>query len=615
MLGAAIRMAACAAACVLAGTAPAAAQTNEQRLGRWTSPFWEGGAEAFDPPSAERSKRFPASATAIVLPDGRLLYWNALEGSENGDLWVGAADGTIIVENARVRLLDLRAQRPRWTTSLLERGTTQDGEAGRATHDLFCSDQKLLYTGKVLVAGGSRWDVPADTRFPEPRGVAATSVFDPAEDAFRPVEDMREPRWYPSLVTLADGRVSVTSGVRRALTTFMHPEASLSQVRLTEIFDPAAETWTDGGTSPWSFPLYPRLHLLPDGKVFYGGAGQSWNPAGETADQVTWGERRLYDPATRRWSSAGQARSGMRSGAASVMLRLEPPYDRADILVAGGTLGATPSTWAANTLSEVVRWTPKGITDVGPFKAPLDGLSGDPSQLRNRRWYGTPVLLPTGEVLLVNGGDADDVLDPGSAAAVRTPEIYDPRTGSWRTVAATARDRVYHNTAALLPDGRVLVGGNVPHTAHYFKHDNQTTRSNNFRDATFEIFEPPYLFRGKRPVIRRVTPVRAGRALKLALGSRRKAARISEVTLVRLGANTHAMDGDLRSVKLAHVARRASVVAQLPRGGDGRLLPPGPYYVFALRESAEGPVPSVARTVLIRPAGDGRVVARRAGTR
>ena len=573
---------------------------EEGKFGKWSAPFWEGGADAFDPPSFDTARRFPTAGTAIALPDGRLLYWNALEGSENADLWLGAADGTIPLENSRARLLDLRPPQPAWTKPVLERGRTADGDAKRATHDLFCSDQKLLYDGKVLVAGGSRWDVAEDTNLPEPRGVKDTSVFEPETNSFRAVADMREPRWYPSLVTLADGRVSVSSGVRRAGYTFESSEASFSQVRLTEVYDPTTERWEDGGKSRSSFPLYPRLHLTPDGKLLYAGAGQSWNPLGETADQLTWSERRVYDPAAKRWSVAGQARHGVRSGAASALLRLEPPYDRADILMAGGTFGSTPGTWLATTLAEVVRWTPEGITD------------GPKSELNQPRWFGTPVTLPTGEVLLLNGGDADDVVMPGTAAAVRAPELYDPRTATWRALAPSSRDRVYHNSAMLLPDGRVLVGGNAPHPAYYFKQGGAPTRSNNFRDATFEIFEPPYLFRGGRPVIKGLRRSPSGRVLKLRLGTVAKARRVSEVVLVRMGANTHAMDGDMRAVELRHKVKGVRVAARLPRGGDGRLLPPGPYYVFAMRETKDGPAPSVAKVVLIQPAADGKVVARRA---
>lgn len=598
--------------------APASAANDLMRSGRWSAPFWEGGAEPYDPPSAEKSRRFPVAAALMALPDGRVLYWNGLEGSENGDVWVIGADGWLVEENARVRLLDVLAGVPAWSTSTKERGTTDaahDHEHG-AADDLFCSDQKLLYDGTVLIAGGAEWGVGDDPFSPsrDVHGLKDAKVFDPSTDDFRNVGDMAEGRWYPSLATLSDGKVLVASGVRRlGFGPADGPDPAFSQVKRTETYDPTREKWEDGGQSEWSFPLYPRLHLLPDGTVFYGGAGQSWNPFGETGDQAMWAMRRVYNPATKTWTTLDHARYGVRSGAASAMLRLEPPYDHADILIAGGTSGSAPGTYVASTLSEVVRWTPDGITDIGELKSPVAGLTGDPSQLRNRRWFGVPVMLPTGEVFLTNGGDADDVIDPGSAAAVRTPELYDPETNTWTELASASRDRVYHTSAVLLPDGRVLVGGHAPHPAHYFRHDSSSTRSNNFKDATFEIYQPPYLFRGSRPVIERATPTEGGRALRLIVGSETSASDIGEVVLVRMGANTHSMDADMRAVKLQHSVAGQTISAELPNGGDGRILPPGPYYVFAMSDTADGPVPSVAEVVLIQPAGNGKVIAVRHG--
>ncbi|MGH9035076.1 MAG: galactose oxidase-like domain-containing protein, partial [Acidimicrobiia bacterium] len=37
---------------------------------------------------------------------------------------------------------------------------------------------------------------------------------------------------------------------------------------------------------------------------------------------------------------------------------------------------------------------------------------------------------------------------------------------------------------------------------------------------------------------------------------------------------------------------------------DGAIAPPGAYYLFVNRRSAEGPVPSVARIVLVGPTGN-----------
>jgi hypothetical protein len=83
-----------------------------------------------------------------------------------------------------------------------------------------------------------------------------------------------------------------------------------------------------------------------------------------------------------------------------------------------------------------------------------------------------------------------------------------------------------------------------------------------------------------------------------------RATAANEVVLVRLGAVTHGQDADLRAVVLEHTAGRGGrVTAALPKEGDGRLVPPGAYYVFVNRMTPEGPVPSVARTVLVEPDG------------
>src|SRR6478735_8094219 len=85
---------------------------------------------------------------------------------------------------------------------------------------------------------------------------------------------MSDGRWYATAITLGDGRVMVFSG--------------LDQTGAT---DQNVELYTVGSgySTPylanWLPPLYPWLHLLPNGKVFYSGyTPTSWifdpaNPA------------------------------------------------------------------------------------------------------------------------------------------------------------------------------------------------------------------------------------------------------------------------------------------------------------------------------------------------
>jgi hypothetical protein len=541
--------------------------------------------------------------SVAALPDGRILYWNGLEGSEHAENF--AVDAVAAAENSRARILDLRSGEPQFTVPTLERGTTADAKP--ADKDMFCSDQRLLYDGTVLIAGGTEW------RDNDLWGDHETRIFDPSTDTFVEVDGMDHGRWYPSLVTLPDGRVLAISGVRQLINTF-RPDPAFSQVKEAEIFDPETRTWSAAGTSPFSFPLFARVHLLPSGKVFYGGLGQTWNPFGETADEATWGVQRLYDPSTGEWELVGAAKYGARGGAFSVLLRLEPPYDTARVLMGGGTLGPAPGSFAATTISEVVTITGDEVTnEPGSPKAPLAGeLAGDPTQLRNARWFSSGVLLPTGEVLALSGGDTDGVVDPGSEEAVRMAELYDPATNTWRELSEGIRDRTYHNTAVLLADGRVLVGGHSPLPAHYQRHDNPLVRSNNFKDATFEIYSPPYLSRGPRPEI---TSVHGGNHLVIELGATTDPETVTDVVLTRIPTSTHVTDADQRAVELELTGRpdprSGVVVASLPNDGDGRIVPPGPYYLFVLSDTGQGPVPSVAKVVFIEPAGGGgKVIAR-----
>ena len=76
------------------------------------------------------------------------------------------------------------------------------------------------------------------------------------------------------------------------------------------------------------------------------------------------------------------------------------------------------------------------------------------------------------------------------ANSVFPAEIWNPDTETWTTVASLQNGRLYHSTALLLPDGRVLMagGGQLPGSIAV----NQTNA---------EIYSPPYLFKGPRPTI------------------------------------------------------------------------------------------------------------------
>jgi hypothetical protein len=140
--------------------------------------------------------------------------------------------------------------------------------------------------------------------------------------------------------------------------------------------------------------------------------------------------------------------------------------------------------------------------------------------------------------------------------------------------------RLYHQTATLLPDGRVLVAGS----------GRGFVRADATDQLSGEVFSPPYLFKGPRPVIT------SGPA-QLSLGQvfsvqTPNAASIASVSLVRIGSVTHSFNMDGRFVPLTFTAGSGSLTVTAP--ATASLVPPGTYMLFIVDTNG---VPSMAKMV------------------
>jgi hypothetical protein len=617
------------------------------KVGAWVAPFEEGGADVprcrtdEEPGWAHGSLICkPAAADMIALPDGRVLYWDGLEGSENVDHTVGT-ELAPRSRNAQARVLDLRSGKPEFVTPSPSDGggtnrehtpglATADplgmagvpgrpgdglvgstwGAAGGPSHnpsasqddhywtdiDLFCSDLVGMADGRVLIAGGIDWynepDImarhrgePADVGFVELGGLKTTRIFDPKTNTFTEAGDMHHPRWYPTLVELPDGKFLVASGVTKLIKS-----TQLSSVRRTETFDPATNSWTENYVGPGSensMPFIARLHLMPNGKVFYVGVGEAWAPQGSAADEALWGLQQLYDPAKKTWEVTGAAPFGMsRDISYSLLLPLKPPYDKGTILTFGGALGPSPGGYVAVPFSTLTT-----VDNAGHVTNEMTG------NLNEARWSPAGMPLPDGTVLAMTGSRNSHTESPGFDLAVHSAEIYDPATGKWTKVASSVRDRPYHYSATLLADGRVLVGGWSPIGTMFGPHRTVGGPfANNNRDSSFEVFSPPYLFRGPRPKIAHAPAgIAWGDTFNLGVPD---ASAIKSVMLVRPPSQQHAMDSNSRSVELAfHQTGPDRLEVTAPP--TGAVAPPGAYYLFVNRKNPAGLTPSVARVIFV----------------
>jgi hypothetical protein len=187
------------------------------------------------------------------------------------------------------------------------------------------------------------------------------------------------------------------------------------------------------------------------------------------------------------------------------------------------------------------------------------------------RLWANSVLLADGTVLVVGGGTTSYYGGP-----IRTAEIYNPATGTWTEMAAQTAPRMYHSTALLLPDGRVLSAG----------------QSSGKYENTGEIFSPPYLFKGARPVISKVPGTLSyGQAFTVTTP---QAASISRVALVKAAAVTHSNNFDQRYVNCTFTSSGGTLRVTSPPNANH--APSGWYMLFLLNSTG---VPSVASWVQV----------------
>jgi hypothetical protein len=344
---------------------------------------------------------------------------------------------------------------------------------------------------------------------------------------------MSYPRWYPTTTTLPDGRVLVTAG---------EINCSGCVAVIPEIYHPQTNIWTQLSGASLDLPYYPHMFVLPDGQVL----------AAATAEDVI--STRVLDITAQTWTLVD---ANPVDGGSSAM------YLPGKVLKSGTSadpdLPIFPS--AATTYVLDMTQPAPAWQETAPMAFP--------------RTYHTLTLLPDGTVLATGGGETTDAI--GVSGAVHYTERWSPVTKTWATIASMQKPRLYHSTALLLPDGRVVAMG-----GGRFNGVNEPTDQ-----LSSETYAPPYLFKGARPTIS-AAPATATYGGTIAVQTP-DAARISAVSLLRLGSVTHAFDQNQRFLQLPFTSVSGALNVQAP--ANANLAPPGHYMLFILDTNG---VPSVA---------------------
>lgn len=409
--------------------------------------------------------------------------------------------------------------------------TNEQTIQGPIDEDQFCSGHTQLADGRVLIFGG------------DGAQRNQTYIFDPWTEEWEQIADMENGRWYPTGVTLGDGRVVVFSGW-----------GGVGNSDEVEVWDPATETWsTYGAQANRDIDIYPSMHLMPNGKIFYSATswqgGQGWNGASSA-----W-----FDPEAGTWETLGPHVNGQRSEAIAVLVpELEPGAEPWRVLVAGGWAGGENNQDTAEIID---------LTDGNPQWTNIQRMT-------NRRNNANGVILPTGEIAMIAGisGWKWGPFNESFGA-----EHFDPVTETWTEMASMDVGAQYHSIGLLLPDGRLIkTGGHLGGGVNV--HD-------------MEVYSPRYLFNGPRPVINSA-PEEIGWGNTFSITAS-QAEDATMVSLVKLSQITHHTNSDQRFLSLAFEHTGGDNLS-ITAPAHGNIAPPGYYMLFVINQCG---VPSEAAMV------------------
>ncbi|MGH3987336.1 MAG: galactose oxidase-like domain-containing protein, partial [Pseudonocardiaceae bacterium] len=456
-----------------------------------------------------------------VLPNGKVLFWGRRD----------HPTGSLHEHECTPHIWDPR------TGELTP--TPQPKLADGTKINLFCAGHAFLADGRLLVAGGHLTDGD---------GLNQACIYDYRTNTWTALPVMNKRRWYPTVTALSDGTMLVLSGSYIENGRFIIND-------VPQIWD--GQQWTPT-VDFIGLPLYPHMHVAPDGRVFMAGSNAKTYLL-NTEGTGTWTP--LPEP-------GGVRRNGERQYGPSVM------YDAGKVVyIGGGNDGPTAFPTAA---AEVI--------DLGAHPPEWREVAS----MRFPRRQHNAAILADGSVLVTGGtrGPGFNDLSPGKP--VHVAELWDPVTAEWKELAAEDVDRCYHGTAVLLPDATVLsagsgefdVGGGQPNDPR-----------DSHRDA--QIFHPPYLFQGPRPVITAAPEeISYGETFSLEISG----SDVGKVTWIRLPSVTHAFDQNQRVNVLEFSFDGGSLTVTAPARPE--ICPPGHYMLFVLSKAG---VPSLARIARIGP--------------
>ncbi|KAI0313341.1 copper radical oxidase [Amylostereum chailletii] len=469
----------------------------------------------------------------------------------------------------------------------------------------FCAGGTFLGNGTMINVGGNPvvQDNTASADFGDVDGLQAIRILEPCEGEDADKCDIYEnhgrirmasPRWYNTVLRISDGSAMILGGSKKG--GWMNNATTNNPT--IEYFPAKNIHGSNGMPIPSAFfhdtlnsNLFPIAFALPDGRIF----------VAANRDAM------IYDWKANKEQRLPQIPNGVRvtypmTGTA-LLLPLDPATDYTpEILLCGGsTVDDTKPSWeissqdaASNQCSRIV------LSDAGI------AAGWQVEQMPDARTMPDAVLLPTGDIVIVNGagsgisgyGNVQHQVGASNADnPVFTPVLYRPSSPAGARFDAQGMPtsnipRLYHSVASLTPKGDILVAGSNPNLDR-----SEETYGTEYR---VEWLRPPYMS-AERPVIEGVSDkLDFGKTIevKIRLPASVQASDV-KVSLMDLGYVTHAVHANSRLVFLKTSLSEDGSTLTITGPPSGEVYPPGPGWLYVVA----GDVASEGVKVMV---GDGR---------
>ncbi|KAH7572273.1 hypothetical protein ACOSP7_015343 [Xanthoceras sorbifolium] len=356
-----------------------------------------------------------------------------------------------------------------WAHSVLFDIETSELKALKIETDTWCSSGGLTVDGNLVSTGGYRAGA---------NSVRYLSTCENCDWREYPTA-LAEPRWYATQVTLPDGSFIVVGG-RDAFSYEYIPLEG--QINKKAIFLPFLRDTSDNmNLGKQNFfrlenNLYPFVYLIPDGNLFIFANNRSilLNP---TTNKVVR-EFPVLPGGSRNYPASGS----------SVILPIKlyvdnPEIIPVEVMVCGG------AKWDAFYFADTKKQFMPALQDCGRLSLMSENAVWKTELMPSPRTMGDMRILPTGDVLLINGAKTGTSAWGDAEEPNLVPVLYKPnelRGNRFQELAAGTIPRMYHSSSVLLPDGKVLIAGSNTHDGYKYDVKYPT-------ELRVEKFSPPYL--------------------------------------------------------------------------------------------------------------------------